>query len=390
MKILVLTNLFPSPWDPHRGSFNRQQFQRLGERHEVDVLTAVDFRERLGAMRGPVRLPHVRRRYFTFWHPPRFGRFLNAVCYAACVLWQRGEQLRAARYDVLLASWAYPDGVAAAWLARCLGVPYVIKVHGSDLNVQARAPLRRTQIAQAMRGARAVVAVSRALAQAAVDLGADPAHVDTLYNGVDTRRFHVRPRCEARTAVDVPLDVPLVLYAGNLKVSKGCADLLQAFALLLPVRPGARLALVGDGPDRQALQRLASRLGIDHAVRFVGAVPHAQLPAWMNAADLLCLPSHNEGVPNVILEAMACGTPVVATRVGGIPEVLPAEAGMMVGAHDPERLAVALDAVLARPAPRAAIAMHAASFRWDDNVDRLESILQRAVDHAAVASRVHA
>lgn len=137
MKILILTNLFPTPWDPLRGAFNRQQFERLGEHHEVDVLTAVDFRQRLRGVRGEVRTPTLRTDHFVFVYPPRIGRSLHAVFWLLSLLWQRGRSLRAARYDCLLASWAYPDAVAASWLARRLGIPYLVKVHGSDLNVQA-------------------------------------------------------------------------------------------------------------------------------------------------------------------------------------------------------------------------------------------------------------
>ncbi|HKR76494.1 MAG TPA: glycosyltransferase, partial [Rhodanobacter sp.] len=172
MKLLVLTNLFPTPWDPLRGTFNRQQFERLGRRHELHVLTAVDFRERLRGRRGNVEVPGLRTDHFVFVYPPRFGRALHAACWLLSLLLQRGWRLRAAGYDGILASWAYPDAVAAGWLARLLGIPYVVKVHGSDLNVQATHALRRPQIAASLRGAAAVVAVSRSLAGNAIALGA--------------------------------------------------------------------------------------------------------------------------------------------------------------------------------------------------------------------------
>jgi len=110
MKILALTNLFPTPWDPLRGAFNRQQFERLGERHEVDVLVAVDFRERLAGKRGDVQVANLRTDHFVFVYPPLIGRSLHAICWLLSLLWQRGRQIRAARYDCLLVSWAYPAG----------------------------------------------------------------------------------------------------------------------------------------------------------------------------------------------------------------------------------------------------------------------------------------
>ncbi|WP_426284784.1 glycosyltransferase family 4 protein [Luteibacter sp. E-22] len=377
MKILVLTNLFPTPWDIRRGTFNRQQFQRLAERHDVDVLTAVDFRERMGGVMGSVDVPGVRRDHFTFYHPPGIGRFLNALCFFACVMWQRGRDLRRARYDVILASWAYPDAAGGAWVARLLGIPYVVKVHGSDLNVQAASRLRRPQIRSALRGAGAVIAVSKALARKAVELGARPEGVETIYNGVDTRIFHRGDRAAARQRLGLPPEVPIVLYVGNLKATKGCHDLIEAFPTLAKRHHDARLVYVGEGASRANLEDRAASLCCAPAVHFEGAVDHAALADWFQAANVLCLPSHNEGVPNVILEAMACGTPIVATAVGGIPEVVPHHAGILVPPHQPRELGTALVEVFERHFDPATIAAHAATFRWDENIDRLERMLGR-------------
>lgn len=322
MKILVLTNLFPTPWDPLRGAFNRQQFERLGQLHDVDVLTAVDFRERLSGKRSEVDVTGLRTDCFVFVYPPRIGRSLHAACWLVSLLLQRGRRLRAAHYDCVLASWAYPDAVAAGWLARLLGIPYVVKVHGSDLNVQANHALRRPQIRGSLRHAGAVIAVSRALADKAVVLGADAARVHTLYNGVDSDLFAPGLQAQARLQLGLPSVAPLLLYVGNLKSSKGCFDLLEAFPALLAVRPQARLVYVGAGPARAELLQRASTLGCGENVQLIGAVAHAGLGDWFRAADLLCLPSHNEGVPNVVLEAMACGTPVVANSRGSMSELI--------------------------------------------------------------------
>jgi len=386
MKLLVLTNLFPTPWDPLRGTFNRQQFERLGRRHELHVLTAVDFRECLRGRRGSVEVPGLRTDHFVFVYPPRFGRALHAACWLLSLLLQRGRRLRAAGYDGILASWAYPDAVAAGRLARLLGLPYVVKVHGSDLNVQATHALRRPQIAASLRGAAAVVAVSRALAGKAVALGADPARVHALYNGVDGTRFAPGERAGARVRLGLADDgAPLLLYVGNLKESKGCLDLLEAFAAMAAAQPQAQLVYVGEGACRAALATRAQALGLAARVRLAGAMPHAALPDWFRAADLLCLPSHNEGVPNVVLEAMACGTPVVATQVGGIPEVVPAHAGRLVPLGDRAALADALAQAAAQAWDHAAIAEHARGFNWETNIDRLDAILRQAVRSEAVA-----
>jgi glycosyltransferase involved in cell wall biosynthesis len=375
LKILILTNLFPTPWDPLRGAFNRQQFERLGERHEVDVLTAVDFRERLRGVRGEVKMDHLRTDHFVFVYPPRFGRWLHPFTWALSLLSQRWRKLRHSGYDVLLLSWAYPDAAAAAWIARRLGIPYIVKVHGSDLNVSANYRLHRAQIRSALKSAGAVVAVSRALAEKAVSIGADPARVHTIYNGVDSGLFAPGSKVEARARLGLSGESPLLLYVGNLKPTKGCVDLLRAFPALLAQRPQARLIFVGAGAAKTEMLELAANSGCADQVVLMGAVAHDTLGDWFRAADLLCLPSHNEGVPNVVLEAMACGTPVVATRVGGIPEVLPEFAGMLVPVQDQPALEHALLEATAKAWDHDAIAAHARGFRWSDNIDRLERIL---------------
>ena len=385
LKVLILTNLFPTPWDPRRSAFNRQQFERLGQRHDVHVLTSVDLPSRLRAPRSEVTVPGLHTDHFTYVYPPRVGRSLHAACWFSSLVLQRGLRLRAARYDCILASWAYPDGVAAGWLARVLGVPYAVKVHGSDLNQPAQGRLRKAQVRASLRGAGAVVAVSRALADKAVAIGADPSTVHTVYNGVDGTRFAPGTRQDARVRLGLSPTSPLLLYVGNLKASKGCIDLLDALPGLLASRPQARLVYAGEGPCRDDLQRRAQALGVAERVDLIGAVDHADLADWYRAADVLCLPSHSEGVPNVVLEAMACGTPVVATRVGGIPEVLPDYAGLLVPAHAPDALAEALREATERSWDCARITAHAAGFRWDTSVDRLDRVLQAVAARRAVA-----
>jgi len=380
LKILVLTNLFPTPWDPLRSAFNLQQFERLGLLHDVDVLTAVDFRERLRGARGTVDAANLRTDCFTFVYPPLIGRSLHAMCWFICVLLQRGRRLRSTRYDCILASWGYPDAVAAGWLARMLGIPYVVKLHGSDINVQANHAARRWQIRGALQKAGAVITVSRALASKAIAIGADRLRVHTLYNGVDGDRFKPGSRSTARRRLELADGSPLLLFVGNLKRAKGCMDLLEAFPALLAVKPKARLVYVGNGPCSSELLERAAALGCSRQVELIGTVTHVGLGDWFRAADLLCLPSHNEGVPNVVLEAMSCGTPVVATRVGGIPEVVPPMAGVLVPPKDRKGLQDALIEASERQWNTADIATHASRFRWDDNVQRLDRILKSAVE----------
>jgi len=378
LKVLILTNLFPSAWDPLRSPFNRQQFERLGREHDVEVITAVDFRERFGRKRAPLQVNNLGTDHFVFFYPPLIGRSLHAFCWLFSLLTQKWRRLRHLPYDCMLLSWAYPDAAAAGWLARRMGIPYVVKVHGSDLNVKAEQAWLRPQIRHALLGAQGVVAVSRALADKVVALGVEPSRVHVLYNGVEPDLFTPGSLSEARAKLSLPQDERIVLYVGNLKDTKGCLDLVEAFPRVLLSHPDANLFFIGSGPCKDAVVQRSAALGCANRVRLVGPIEHFALGDWFRAADLLCLPSHNEGVPNVVLEAMACGTPVVATRVGGIPEVLPEHAGVLVEAHDRVGLGGALVDALGKSWNGPAIAAYASRFRWDENIQRLSDVLEAA------------
>ena len=269
-----------------------------------------------------------------FWYVPGVGRRLHAAFLFLSLMLQRLPTLLLRRWDCLVGSWGYPDAVAVAAIARLSGTPMIAKVHGSDVNVFTREPSRRAQICWALNRSRHVVAVSRALAERLAEIGVDPGKATVLYNGVDPVRFHPVPRDEARRALGFDEADRVLLFIGNIQASKGCMELLDAFGRLRERMPDLSLVFIGAGPQARALSERAAALGASERVRFAGRLAHEQIVQWFGAADVFCLPSHAEGVPNVVLEAMACGTPVVATRVGGIPEVLPAYAGLMVPPQD--------------------------------------------------------
>jgi len=292
---------------------------------------------------------------------------LYAASIAPRVLRYRGQ------IDVVLGSWAYPDGFAAVLAARAIGVPCVVKLHGSDINVVAKLPGPRALSAWALPRATRIVAVSRALAEEAVALGVSRDRISIVMNGVDAALFHPRDRGAARHALGLP-DRPLALYVGNLKEDKGVLDLAAAWAEVTRSAPAAALAIVGGGPARGALEA-----AVGESVRVVGPQPLDQIPLWMAACDVLVLPSHAEGTPNVVLEALACGRRVVATTVGGIPDLITRpELGVLVAPHDPRALAAALIAALATPYAADEVARHGARGGWEASAEALHAVLAAA------------
>jgi glycosyltransferase involved in cell wall biosynthesis len=395
MRVLIMTKLFPNRAQPGWAPFNRQQFaalSRLPGVQIVDVLATIPWFPGVGLLKGrslaaglldvpatdtiaglPVR--HPRTLYL-----PRIGHAVAGTLHAASLL------PRCLRYrgqvDVLLAAWAYPDGCAAVSLGRALNVPVVVKLHGSDINVLAdrwgpgRA-LRRT-----LPGAARVVAVSAALAARAVALGVPGERVDVVRNGVDGALFAPGDQAAARAGLGLRAEGPLLTCISRMEREKGVLDLIEAFALVLQREPRAQLALVGGGGALAALKARAAAPDLAGAVLLPGAVPLEQVPRWMTAADVVVMPSWAEGLPNTILEAHACGRPVVATAVGGVPEVIDDPAlGQLVPPRSPPALAEAILEALRRPAEPARIA-GARARTWEESAAALARSLHGALARA--------
>lgn len=268
-------------------------------------------------------------------------------------------------FDVIDAHYYYPDGVAAALLARWFGKPLVITARGTDVNLIPEYALPRRMVQWAGRQAQASIGVSAALVDRLRQLQVDPGRLHVMRNGVDAERFCPQPASESREALQLS-GGPIVLTVGNLHAHKGQQLLLEAMPLLRQRHPRACLVVVGDGPDRGTLRDRAQALGLADAVVLAGQVPNAELARWYSAADVLVLASSREGWPNVLLEAMACGTPVVASRVGGIPEVVQSsDVGRLVTERTPAAFAAAIDELLVASPSRQQVRAYAQGFSWD-------------------------
>jgi glycosyltransferase involved in cell wall biosynthesis len=275
--------------------------------------------------------------------------------------------------DLIDAHYFYPDGVAAVMLARRFDKPVVITARGSDLNILSRYRLPRQLIRWAANNASAAITVSQALKGELTSLGVDPARVHVLRNGVDLDVFRPPDPNAPRL---LGLASLTLLSVGNLIPLKGHALVIRALQRL----PDAALMVVGEGPDEQALKRLAAGLGVEKRVRFLGAIPHQQMPKVYGAADVLVLASEREGLANVLLEAIACGTPVVATDVSGNPEVVTGRAaGILIPQRTPEAIAEAVRNLLADPSGRAATRAHAERFGWRDTTRRQVDLFRAIV-----------
>ncbi len=223
--------------------------------------------------------------------------------------------------DLILGYWVDPDGTAALTWGRRIGRPVVQIVGGSDVLLLTEDARRRARITETLRGAALVLAIGNGVRDAIENLGIPVDRVEVISRGVDRSQFHILPARESRQKLGLPAERKLLLWVGRMVAVKGLDVLFRAMADPAVARTDLAVVLVGDGPLKGALGRLARRLGIEDRVIFAGRVSHAELPTWYAAADRLVLPSRSEGVPNVLLEGLACGRRFFASRVGGVPDL---------------------------------------------------------------------
>jgi glycosyltransferase involved in cell wall biosynthesis len=370
LRVLTFTSLYPNAEQPRHGLFvaERLRHLRASGRVQATVVAPVPWfpsrSPRFGRYAGYARVPACEEQEGMSVHHPRWLAIPKIGMSAAPALMAAGarasvEALRE-RVDLIDAHYFYPDGVAAVALGRRLRKPVVVTARGTDLNAIAEQALPRRQIRDAARAAAGLVTVSEALRDRLVELGVERGEVHVLRNGVDLARF--APAAD-RDAIRSRLGVSgaVLLAVGNLVPEKDHALAIAALAKL----PEATLLIAGDGPLRAELEQRAVRACVASRVRFIGGVAQGALVEYYNAADALVLTSRREGMPNVVLEALACGTPVVATRVGGVPEVVSADvAGRLVDATA-DGVAAGVRALLAAPPARAATRLHGEGYGWD-------------------------
>jgi teichuronic acid biosynthesis glycosyltransferase TuaC len=386
LRLLTFTTLFPNSQQPTHGVFVENRLRHLVASGEVEsrVVAPVPYFPSAARRFGDWgRYAQVDRREMRHGliidHPrfpviPRIGMSIGpALLAAATTGFVRRLLATGVDFDVIDAHYFYPDGVAALWIGRRLRRPVVITARGTDINLLPRYSPPRRMICWAIANADRLIAVSEALKRALVDLGAVPDHVEVLRNGVDLSMFGPTDRRVARQSL--ALTRPTLLSVGHLIERKGHDRVIEAMSRL----PDFDLIIVGEGPEREALGDLARRVGVADQVRFLGSRPHATLPEVYGAADALVLASSREGWPNVLLEAMACGTPVIASNIWGNPEVVQAPAsGVLMEQNTPEGIASAVRSLFANLPARVATRAYAEGFSWEDTT-RAQIALFRGV-----------
>jgi teichuronic acid biosynthesis glycosyltransferase TuaC len=391
LRVLSISTLFPSAARQGFGLFVARQAEALAKRGDVEVViihpiaNAPQPFDRLINSPAERNLPAqthdwgVEVHYPRYTWLPRIGPRWNPGLIARAVL-PLARRLHAERpFDLVDAQFFYPDGPAAARIAETLELPLSIKARGSDIHLWGGKGFARKAMLAAAGQAAGLLSVSAALKADMAALGMADSKIAVHYTGLDHARFHPLPRAETRAALvanaglAIPADVPLLIAVGNLIALKG-HDL--AIAALAHV-PRAHLAIAGGGPLREALIRQATDLGLVDRVHLLGSLKPDAMARWLSAADVFVLPSEREGLANAWIEALACGTPLVISDVGGAREVVADTSAGRLAARDAQSIAAAVRDVLSEGRSQAEVAANAERFSWDENAAQLAVHYQR-------------
>ncbi|MEO7073571.1 MAG: glycosyltransferase family 4 protein [Rhodanobacter sp.] len=400
IRLLTFTSLYPNAVQPRHGVFVEERLRHLTATGRVAATVVAPvpwfpFRHRrFGTYSAYAKVPAREQRYgIDISHPrypviPKVGMTIAPyLMYRALLPVLRKLQATGAGFDLIDAQYFYPDGVAAARLGAALGKPVVITARGSDVTWIPRNRRARRHIQWAARNAAAIITVSQVLKDVLVGLDVDPGKVTVLRNGVDLDRFAPLDRVAIRKNLD--LAGPVWLTVGNLVELKGVHLAIAALASV----PDVTLLIAGDGPQGHNLRDLVTQLGLDARVRFLGTIPHAELSEYYNAADALIQASSREGMPNVVLESMACGTPVVAAPFAGAGELLTTpDAGEIAVERSADAIAAAWLRLRGRAPTRAATRQVATQLGWQPVVDAqcaLYTRVKSAAPGAATAEQIH-
>jgi glycosyltransferase involved in cell wall biosynthesis len=389
MRILVLTTLYPNSIKPSHGVFVENRLRAIARTHkgcEIRVIAPVPwfpFSDKLFGAYGDYAKVPVREwrygleiRHPRFFVPPKLAMNFAPRALEKCFSRAIDDVLAEGwDFDLIDAHYFYPDGVAAMAVGERFNKPVVITARGTDINLLPKFPRPRKMITEAAEKASASITVCDALRDEMINLGIEGDKIHRLRNGVDLEQF--RPLDRDRLRKELNLTGPVIASVGHLIKRKGHDLVLRALASL----PDTTLLIAGDGPERRNLENLAHTLKIENRVRFLGRIHPRQMPEIYNMADVLALGSDREGWPNVLLEAMACGTPCVAFDIWGCAEVIGHDnAGLIVKHRSADTLSEALKQLLANLPPRIATRHWAENFSWDDTTKGVVKLWQNALN----------
>jgi len=359
--LLVITNLYPVPWGVNRASFNKQQFDLISKHQQVNIIVLLTWNEWLNHRKSCENTSNLK--YCPYFYIPKFGRplvpFFQFISLLFMLPW-----IKKHKPTSLMASWGFPDSVAVSMLNSFLKLPFFVKVHGTDVNENIQFSARKKLMKKWLNRTNTIFCASKALAESLKNVGIKEEKLTVNYNGVNSKIFF---------PVKTKPQKQLLVFVGSLIATKGVNELLAAFILAKKQCIDLELDILGEGPMKTTMAELINKNKLSDSVRLQGSLPLNKVAEFVRNANALVLPSYREGVPNVLLESFASGTPVIATKVGGIPEVVNNSVGILVEAKSTSQLAQAIENLFKKTWKESDILHHASQFDWNKNVQNVLS-----------------
>lgn len=361
MNLLIITNLFPTPADHERGIFTLQLVKRLQKHANVTVVCPLPWFPKINLLNNI----KVFNKWSTFSnvplkyvidgvevHSPKYillpkisENIHDKLMMAGIIRYVR-KLHKNIHFDAVNSQWLYPDSVAAGKITKKLQIPHIPTGLGCDVNLDIYQPVKGNKILDMLHHSRAITVVSNGLKEELIKNNIENNKITVIPNGIDIDKFKILNKDECRKNLNIPKEQSVILYVGRLSEEKNVSTLIKAASKLIKTNQTLHVYLVGDGPLRSELELLANKLGTLKNIHFIGKIVHDLVGTWMGATDYFCLPSLREGCPNVILESLGCGRPVIASNVGAIPDIVTNESGILFTPEDVTGLTNALSTAL--------------------------------------------
>lgn len=391
MNLLLLTNLFPTPIDPERGVFTLQLVKRLNKICNVTVICPLPYFPKYSFLKGF-------KKYYPFSlvpneyiidgikvYSPKYPlipklseskhAFLMSLGIKGCI-----KRLHnSIGFDAVNSQWLYPDSCAVDLSIQNLDLPHIPTGLGCDVNLDLHDVTKKHQIKKMLDHASAITVVSNGLKNELIESGYSKDKISVIPNGVDVSQFNPISRTACRQDLNIDSDIPVVLYVGRLSHEKCVSSLITSSSKLINKQQPFHLYIVGDGPLMDTLKEQAKTLKISAYVHFIGNVEHHEISKWMGACDYFSLPSLREGCPNVVLEALGCGRPVIASHVGAIPDVVNNDTGILFEPNNINSITAALEKAFATNWDPEIISNSVKKLSWEHAADKYYKVFESVI-----------
>lgn len=393
IRVAVVSNSFPNSEQKHRGVYIKQTVDHLAAYVAIHIICPLPWfpdwkflsRYKKWAIFG--RIP--RNYKFENWDVispkylslPKISAHLSTLLMFPSLFLALYRLHKKSGIDVIHVHNVFPEGVTVVFIGKLLRIPVVVSARGTDVNEAfSSGKIRSLQISWALNKACKVTAVSLPLGNKILELAPAVKSVSYIPNGVDKKVFCCKDRVAIREKHGVPPDKKIALFIGKFRKVKGIEYLIEALSILNTENSlNFDMVFVGSGPLQESYETSIAANNLQRNVRFLGNLSHDQISDWLAMSNALCLPSLNEGMPNVVLEALSCGVPVVATQVGGIPDVVTSENGILVPSQNSKQLAEALKSVVSKSWNAVHIEKSVAEFTWEITAEKYIRVYRDAI-----------